>query len=126
MPEKAAASLPAAAAGSGDRAILTAQEPANLTVFAPNEQFLAVWMVHNSGSTTWDENYHFVFAGGEFLTGASKYSMPALRPGEGGELILWLKAPPDIGIYTTRWRLTNPMGGAFLEVSLTFKVKVLP
>jgi hypothetical protein len=106
----------------GDHAELLYQDPPDWIQVKPKEEFLVTWGIRNDGSTTWNTNYLLMFAGETWVTQYGAFQSPIIRPGEQTEFHVWIKAPPEIGEYTTRWAVVDPNHRPILNLEFKFKV----
>lgn len=92
------------------------------TSLKPNETFIKIWKVQNTGSCEWLYQYRLVLISGpEFSAGNTKLGK-IVTVGDWSELSLEMDAPSKEGDYVAYWRLSDGVKpfGATLEVS--FKV----
>jgi hypothetical protein len=91
------------------------------TSLLPGENFVKVWRLKNTGTTTWT-NYRAIFiqdpGGGAtsvnlLTSGASGVSIPAAAAGDIVDLSLPMRAPATPGVYASYWQLQNAAGTAF-------------
>jgi hypothetical protein len=86
---------------------LSAQEPADNTVFSRNADFAVIWRVINVGANAWDANsvdYHYF--SGEKLHKTPVYDLPSSVPTGGQiDIIVNMKTPKTEDTYTTTWSL---------------------
>ncbi|MFM8323199.1 MAG: NBR1-Ig-like domain-containing protein [Chloroflexota bacterium] len=83
------------------------------TLYDPGQAFVKTWRIQNVGTCAWDPGYRLVFAGGDQMNGPLENSLPALQPGESGEVSVALVAPPRGGQQVGYWKLRNPAGQEF-------------
>lgn len=84
------------------------------TNFAPGEAFVKTWRLKNTGTTTWDAGYLFVFAKGAQMGGLQTQPLPArVAPGETVDISLDLTAPDRPGTHTGFWQLRSDVGQPF-------------
>lgn len=81
--------------------------------FKQSQPFTKTWRIRNEGSCVWGPDYALVFAGGDQLSGPLSKPMPAIAPGETGEVSVDLVAPPVGGEFTSYWQFQNPKGVRF-------------
>jgi hypothetical protein len=90
---------------------------------APNQEFVKIWEVKNTGTCTWRQNlYSLRFLAGHQMSGATLLPSAVVPPGETTTLSQVLIAPEAPGDYTGSWRLITDNGyyfGAVLTVRIT-------
>jgi hypothetical protein len=88
--------------------------------FARNEVFVKTWRFRNTGTTTWSKGYKLAYIDGDSSligsTGAYYVYLPStVEPGNSVDISISLKAPGQLGTYTSWWKLYNdqnvPFGG---------------
>jgi hypothetical protein len=62
----------------------------------PGETFTKTWRIKNDGTTTWGAGYELRFARDERMGAPVSVSLPAIRPGQEGEVSVTLTAPLDL------------------------------
>jgi len=81
------------------------------TVLKPNEPFLKVWRVRNSGETAWPSETVLMFVGGDLLGAPAQVAVPrTVNSGEEVDISVNMIAPEKSGRYTGYWRLMSPEG----------------
>lgn len=81
------------------------------TVLKPNEPFLKVWRIRNSGETAWPEGTVLLFVGGDLLGALTQVPVPrTVQAGEEVDIAVNMVAPEKSGRYTGYWRLMCPEG----------------
>ncbi len=97
-----------------DRADLKEETIPDQSVISPGESFEKQWVIQNSGSCTWNQDYGLTFVGGNQLTGISPSPINhTIQPNETVELTLQLTSPQVPGYYESFWKLQNNQGGQF-------------
>ncbi len=84
------------------------------TVFYRNEGFTKIWRVQNTGTTTWDSSYSLVNIDGN--TWGADVVIPltdTVGPGATVDLKVYLRAPDQLGMAFSRWKLLNSKGQIF-------------
>ena len=95
----------------------------------PGASFRATWTFRNSGPTTWDGRYQFVYSDTPHPETAGFSRSPLgtaqsvaitdagapeqVRPGESVSLTLHFTAPKALGTHATNWQLAGPDGRRF-------------
>lgn len=74
--------------------------------------FTKTWRVQNSGTSTWT-NFTLEHSGGNRMAGPDDLRLPALKPGESGEVSLDLTAPMTPGRHRSAWKARNARGRLF-------------
>jgi hypothetical protein len=104
-----------------DAMTLVSETVPNGSRVSPNEDFIKVWRLKNSGTTTW-ANYRAVYVqnpGGGVTNlnlhsfGASIVPVPVAAPGDIIDLSLPMRAPTAPGSYMSYWQLQNAVGAPF-------------
>jgi hypothetical protein len=101
----------------------------DLDKVSPDAVFKATWSFTNSGTTTWDGRYQFVYTIAPHpetaafprvpLAAKSAYAItelgapPAVPPGETVQLTLTFTAPNVVATHATNWQLQAPDGRRF-------------
>lgn len=89
---------------------------------APGTAFIMSWVVQNTGSCIWNDDYRMVFRSGERLTQtASLPVMPQgyeVRPGESLTITIQMTAPPAPGEYESSFSLADAAGENVLNVGV--------
>ncbi|MBN1535235.1 MAG: DUF1080 domain-containing protein [Anaerolineales bacterium] len=84
------------------------------TSFSPGETFIKTWRLRNSGTCIWNEQYNYVFTGGNQLNGASPIALSeVVPPGETIDISVSFTAPEGKGDYRGEWQLQNGSGVNF-------------
>jgi hypothetical protein len=97
------------------------------SVLMPGQSFAKRWIVSNSGTCAWEEDFRLVFVSGEQMGGPETLEVELLEIGEEWEIELSLQAPPEYQTYTGVWQLQDGNGqqvGEDLEV--TARVDLTP
>jgi hypothetical protein len=119
---------PTAVAGGGEclSASLSDESIPDDTIFAPGESFQKSWVLTNTGTCTWTEEYALAFHHGNAMT-ADEFTPLAgwVLPGESVVLALNMVAPFQPGSHIGFWSLQSPNGTYFGASSTdTFWVKI--
>lgn len=96
------------------------QTPADNSNFIMGEAFTVSWVMENTGSTNWSDEYKLVFDGGtNFTVGAitEKYTNIIIYPGGAGALSLSCIAPLAPGNYTMYWHVEDENGNTIPSAS---------
>jgi hypothetical protein len=97
-----------------DRAELIDETIPDQSVISPEQPFEKKWMLQNSGSCTWNQEYDLIFVGGNQLGGLSSSPLnQTISPNEAFEMVLKLISPPVPGYYESFWKLQNDQGNQF-------------
>lgn len=78
----------------------------NGQVLLPDEEFIKVWRIENTGSCTWDKRVKFVPSSTNPFTDSSKSLPENVRPGKTVDIAVRLDAPGSEGTYTGKWYLS--------------------
>ncbi|MBN1874091.1 MAG: pre-peptidase C-terminal domain-containing protein [Anaerolineae bacterium] len=106
-----------------DSLIEVNESPSNGIILPPNQSFVKIWRVRNSGTTTWVSGYELVFVSGNQMGAPGAVSIPAASPGQEVNLSVNMVAPSSTGSHTGYWRLRNPQG-TFFGPTLFVKINV--
>ena len=82
-------------------------------VVRPGETFVKTWRVRNTGTTTWGDGYTLAFFGDEKMRGPDSIALPRLKPGDVGDISLFLTAPSQPGMHKSTWKGRDPQGHFF-------------
>jgi hypothetical protein len=80
---------------------------------APGETFRKTWLLENTGSCAWDQNFRMGFVSGYDLSGDPKKIGQVVEPGQDAYLTVDFTAPDTAGEYTSYWRLGTKQGALF-------------
>ncbi len=84
------------------------------TAIPPGEHFTKTWLVQNTGSSDWSDNYALAFVKGDQLEAADCAALgKTVRPGESVDVAVAMRAPTTPGRYEGWWRLVDDAGRAF-------------
>jgi hypothetical protein len=78
------------------------------------DTFNKIWRMKNTGSCTWDTGYRLVFVDGAQMNAPSTVSVPRVVP-PGGivDITVPMIAPNTMGVYRSRWQMSNQAGVKF-------------
>lgn len=108
--------LPTSPAGADNAAFTLVENPKDGAVFAPGAAFTKMWQFKNTGSTTWDERYSFVYISGDLMGQNVSVKIPTqVAPNQTVDINVSLTAPAKAGSYKSYWRMINPAGQFFGE-----------
>ena len=94
--------------------VLTDENVPDGTVFQPGESFVKSWLLTNTGSCTWTEDYSLVFNRGDDMEAMLSTSLAGwVLPGESVWLSLDMIAPLQPGSHTGFWTLKAADGTIF-------------
>jgi hypothetical protein len=94
-------------------------------------EFTKTWRLKNTGSCTWNQNFHLVFYTGDKMGAASEINLTkTVSPGQTADISVDLTAPNNLGTYTGYWKLRNDSGvlfgiGAWAQDPFWASIKVL-
>jgi len=81
------------------------------TVFSPDESFLKVWRLRNTGESSWPEGTKLIFVGGDLLGAPESIALPrTINPNDEIDISTQMTAPKQAGRYTGYWRLISEEG----------------
>ncbi len=83
------------------------------TVLAPDEAFTKTWLLQNTGTCTWGEDYAITFASGAEMDGSSTEIDETVSPGEEVYVSVDLIAPSSEGTYVGYWKMADSDGNTF-------------
>lgn len=84
------------------------------TTVAPGKSFTKTWRVKNTGTTTWDNHYHWQFEAGSPLGLVRAIAVTApVRPRQATEFSASFVAPTRPGVYQGYWQMTDASGNVF-------------
>lgn len=89
------------------------------------QPFTKRWLVVNTGTCTWGPDYRLAFVDGDPLGATREVALYPARPGREAVLEVDMRAPFEVGSYTSRWEARDPQGnlfGAFVYV----RINVIP
>lgn len=89
----------------------------NPTFINPGGSFTKVWRIQNTGTCTWNPNYHLVYAYGNVAAAQMNgQSIPIpynVAPGQNVDLSVNLVAPNEVLTYQGFWQMENDAGNRF-------------
>jgi hypothetical protein len=84
------------------------------TALKPEEYFAKIWLVKNTGTCTWTQEYSLVFDSGTDMQGPPSVPLPKIvPPGDTVELRVDLFAPIEKNTYISNWVLQDKSGNRF-------------
>ena len=83
------------------------------SIFVPGDEIVKTWSVRNDGDCTWNEKYSLRYIDGSAMEADSRQVLPALEPGEEGEVTVIFTAPQNAGSYYSSWQAYDPQGNPF-------------
>jgi cytoskeletal protein RodZ len=92
------------------------------TEMTPGQDFVKTWKIKNTGTCTWGSGYSVIYAFGEKMAGVAEPLTTAVAPNEEVEVSVRLKAPQEVGQYSSTWRMANANNSPFGE---TFYVLIV-
>lgn len=85
------------------------------TQIAPGSQFTKSWRMKNTGTRVWGAGFTLDYLAGEAMTSVRRHPLPAIAPGETGDVSIALTAPMAPGTYRGDWRMKDDQGSFFGE-----------
>lgn len=82
---------------------------------APGTTFRKTWLLENTGTCTWAQNYRMGFVSGSDMAGDPKNIGQTVAPGQEAYLTIDFTAPDTAGQYISYWRLGTRQGALFGE-----------
>jgi len=83
------------------------------TVVKPGALLDKRWLVENSGTCNWDENYRLKFMSGAELSAPLDQGLYPARNGSKATLRMLFTAPSEPGTYQSAWQAYDPQGQPF-------------
>ena len=84
------------------------------TVYQPNAPFEKIWKFENSGSCDWTDDYSMAFVDGDSLNAVSPQRLGrTVAAGQTTDIGIVMRAPADVGTYTSRWQFQDTAGNPF-------------
>ena len=83
------------------------------TIFVPGDEIVKTWAVRNDGNCAWDDKYSLRYIDGSAMEADSRQPLPALEPGEEGEVTVIFIAPQYEGSYYSGWQAYDADGDPF-------------
>ncbi|MGA1869572.1 MAG: NBR1-Ig-like domain-containing protein [bacterium] len=83
------------------------------TELLPGQSFTKTWRIKNTGTTTWESGYKWVFVSGSKMQGPNSVTVSGVEPGGTIDVNVDLVAPNAAGIYKGNWRMQNSSGAYF-------------
>jgi hypothetical protein len=85
------------------------------TQVAPGKTFRKTWLLENTGTCTWHQNFKMGFVGGYDLPAKPRKLGQVVKPGEETYLTVVFTAPDVAGQYISYWRLGTRKDALFGE-----------
>ena len=83
------------------------------TIFVPGDEIVKTWAVRNDGNCAWNDKYSLRYIDGSAMEADSRQTLPALEPGEEGEVTVIFIAPQYAGSYYSGWQAYDAQGEPF-------------
>jgi hypothetical protein len=117
---KAAGAPPTA---SGDKAIWVSQGPVDGATMPKSATFNVVYVLKNTGTTTWSKSYTFRYYAGDKLSSPTDLNLTKeVKPGDTVQILFYLIAPDSATKTHTVWVLTNDQGVNFYYVTMDLNI----
>jgi len=102
------------AAGCYNAALVSTTPQDGVSITA-GETFRKVWVIKNTGTCEWNDDFRFVFISGDILRDntTNRLRRGSIKPGNSVEYFLDFTAPTAPGTYTSVWRLMADNGTLF-------------
>ncbi|MCX7754183.1 MAG: NBR1-Ig-like domain-containing protein [Anaerolineales bacterium] len=112
------------AVGCYNAALVSANPPDGVSI-APGDSFRKTWIIKNTGTCEWNDNFRFAFVSGDILRDntTNRLRRGTIKPGGTIEYSLDFTAPLAPGTYTSIWRLMTDTG-TFFGPSFTSQIIV--
>ena len=85
------------------------------TEMSPGQHFEKTWLIKNTGTCTWGQDYHLVFGYDQKMNGQVRPLPAIVSPEETVEVTVVFTAPATAGEYKSYWRMANTAGANFGE-----------
>lgn len=93
-------------------------------VVSPGQRMYKAWLLKNTGTCTWNEEYSLIYVDGPKLEGSDSAYVPITPGGKTAVVIVTLLAPTSPGPYRTYWQMQDPSGTVFgSEIWIYFTVQ---
>lgn len=108
-----------------DKAEWVSNDPQDGIIKRPGEKFDLVWVMKNTGTTTWTTKYTYrYYAGDKLHENANSYFFPKdVKPGDTVELRIDAIAPDTAGSKYALWVLTTSEGANYGRMDFTLVVE---
>jgi len=83
---------------------------------SPGTEFVKTWRVKNSGTRPWGEGYTLAFSSDTLMSVVSSVPLPALQPGQIGEVSVPMIAPLVKRRYQSSWQARDADGASFGDI----------
>lgn len=83
------------------------------TVVKPGVQLDKRWLIQNTGTCNWDDQYRLKFNSGSDLGAPREQALYPARSGDKATLRIIFTAPTEPGNYRSAWQAYNPQGQPF-------------
>jgi hypothetical protein len=80
------------------------------------QSFDKSWQVQNNGSSDWGHGYKLVHIDGVPMSEKSEQDVPEVSSGDSAVLTVSMKAPMELGVQFSDWRLQDPQGQRFGDI----------
>lgn len=77
------------------------------------ERFTKTWRIRNTGQTTWSAGFRLLFIRDQQMNAPIEVPLPALAPGQTGDVSVELIAPSQPGLHRSTWRARDGQGRLF-------------
>ena len=94
------------------------------TEMSPGQSFEKTWLIKNTGTCSWGENYSAIYGYPEDLNGQPRPIGMVVNPEETAEVKVVFTAPLATGDYESWWRMANEKGinfGEFFSVVIVVR-----
>ncbi len=80
------------------------------TKVPPESTVVAYVTLRNQGACPWPTSLQLAFSSGEQMQAPDSFPVKKLAPGEQLQVLIPMKAPTELGKYTSRWEIREPNG----------------
>ncbi len=81
-------------------------------IVAPETAFITYVSIRNNGNCTWPAGLELEFVSGDQMEAPDAVPVASLAPDQSTQIVLPMKAPPDLGSYESRWEVRQSDGRA--------------
>jgi hypothetical protein len=90
----------------------------------PGKTFRKTWLLENTGTCPWEQDFTMSFVGGNKMAGSPKKIGQTIKPGKDAYLSVDFTAPNTAGQYVSYWRLQAKPNGALFGTTVYVVINV--
>ncbi len=83
------------------------------TILKAGESFTKTWLIKNTGTCTWNNNFKIFFVGGDLLGSDTTKIRQKVGPGSSAQISLEMTAPGTKGTVSSSWQMASEAGTLF-------------